>query len=114
MFRLGWIAAASTLVLAACGASATHNVGRGVAARPRRSRSSSASTSGATSSTSSPATAATSPRSSRARRPIRTTTSRRRPTPRRSAARKLVVVNGLDYDPWADKAVATLDESRPS
>ena len=34
------------------------------------------------------------------------------PTPAETAeftGAKLVVVNGLDYDPWADKAVATLD-----
>ena len=38
------------------------------------------------------------------------------PTPADTAkftGAKLVVVNGLDYDPWADKAVATLD-SKPS
>ncbi len=38
------------------------------------------------------------------------------PTPADTAkftGAKLVVVNGLDYDPWADKAVATLD-SKPA
>ncbi len=38
------------------------------------------------------------------------------PTPADNAeftGAKLVVVNGLDYDPWADKAVATLD-TRPA
>ena len=110
MFRLGWIAAASTLVLAACGASATHS------ARPR----------GDCPTAPVPVVVSVDQwgdivdqlagdcgdvttifKSSSA------DPHDYEPTPADTAefsGAKLVVVNGLDYDPWADKAVATLDD----
>ena len=67
-------------------------------------------TSGVTSSTGSPAACATGDDDLQEhRRRIRTTTSRRRRTSRSSTVPTLVVENGLDYDPWADKAVDALD-----